>query len=161
MENPEKVAIGNRLKEFCDKKFDGVKEFSEAIGMKTRNQIYDYFNGKYLLGSEYLAKIVELGCDINWLLTGRQFEDLYISKPTTISIKKPNLRLAGNKRIGEPILKTNYEQAWIKRSNQSHEELLEDHRKMTKLLLIFADDNEELQKENLKLKEKIKKLRGE
>ena len=72
MENTDKVEIGRRLKEFCDNNFKNTRLFSAAIDMKTRNQIYDYFNGKFLLGAKYLSKLAELGCDINWLLLGEK-----------------------------------------------------------------------------------------
>ncbi len=62
------MAIGRKIKEFGKKKFPSMREFAEALGIK-REQLYPYFNGKVLPGSEFLLKLKNLGCDINWLLS--------------------------------------------------------------------------------------------
>ena len=62
------MSLGSKIKEFGEKKFSSMKEFAEALGIK-REQLYPYFNGKVLPGSEFLLKLKNLGCDINWLLS--------------------------------------------------------------------------------------------
>ncbi len=66
----KKAAISKRLKEFIDSNFSSVAEFSRQMGFKNRQDAYPYLDGKSLLGAEKLTRLNELGCDINWLLTG-------------------------------------------------------------------------------------------
>jgi len=93
------MSIGSKIKEFGKKKFPSMREFAEALGIK-REQLYPYFNGKVLPGSEFLLKLKNLGCDINWLLS----EDDAPPPETDALIKK---RLADleeeNKRLRSGI----------------------------------------------------------
>ncbi len=60
--------ISDRLKEFA-KYIGSARRLSELIGLKpTAFQIYT--NGRSLPGALILTKLSELGCNINWLLTG-------------------------------------------------------------------------------------------
>lgn len=68
------VEIGRRLKEFAENNFSSIAEFSRQLGMNQRQDIYIYFSGKSLLGAERIAKLAELGCDINWLLNGTELK---------------------------------------------------------------------------------------
>jgi transcriptional regulator with XRE-family HTH domain len=68
------MSIGERLKEFGIKKFGNVKNFAEALGIKPPS-LYNYFNNKSKPGSEFLEQLMQMGCDINWLLTGVTSED--------------------------------------------------------------------------------------
>lgn len=61
------MSIGDKLKEFGIKKFGNVKSFAEALGMKPPS-LYNYFNNESKPGAEFLAQLMDMGCDINWLL---------------------------------------------------------------------------------------------
>lgn len=66
----KKLEIASRLKDFAEKKFNGLAGLSRALGMKDRQGLNPYLAGKSFIGGEYLLKLSDLGCDINWLLTG-------------------------------------------------------------------------------------------
>lgn len=63
------MSIGERLKEFGLERFSTLKEFAEALDMSYPN-LYHYLSDKHEPGTPILLKLSELGCDINWLLTG-------------------------------------------------------------------------------------------
>ncbi|MFC2084941.1 XRE family transcriptional regulator [Bacteroidota bacterium] len=66
---PNKIEIGKRLREFIKKKYSTIAEFAEAMD-RDKTFFTPYFSGKSIPGGEILAKLRDLGCDINWLLTG-------------------------------------------------------------------------------------------
>lgn len=82
----EKLEIGTRLKEFCEKKFKNYAEASNKLGFKNPNQIYDYFNGRSILSGEKLSILSAEGCDIDWLLTGRggMFNTAIVAEPVAV-----------------------------------------------------------------------------
>lgn len=59
--------VGKKLKEFGLKKFENIKLFAEALGVK-REQLYPYFNNSTMPGGSMLKKLKDMGCDLNWLL---------------------------------------------------------------------------------------------
>lgn len=65
------MSLGKRLKEFANRNFNSLSEFSIAIGI-SRENLYRYFNDTVSPGGEILQKLAALGCDINWLLLGTQ-----------------------------------------------------------------------------------------
>lgn len=66
--------IGERLRYFAENNFKLLNDFSKAMGVKTP-ALYNYFNNKNEPGSSFLFRLAELGCDINWLLTGHSFSE--------------------------------------------------------------------------------------
>ena len=64
------MTVGQKLKEFGETRFNSVSEFADALEIK-REQLYPYFNNTTMPGGEFLRKLSEMGCDINWLLTGK------------------------------------------------------------------------------------------
>jgi transcriptional regulator with XRE-family HTH domain len=66
----DKQAVGIRLREFGESRFPKIKDFAEALGMPPSSLQSSYFNGRSLPGAELLLKLMNLGCDCNWLLTG-------------------------------------------------------------------------------------------
>lgn len=62
--------IGKRLEEFAYSRFSLLKQFSYEIGIASSNLKTHYFTGKSLPGTEMLAKLMSLGCDIHWLFYG-------------------------------------------------------------------------------------------
>lgn len=66
--------IGDRLKEFAEKNFGSVNGLERALGMN-RNSLSQYIYNRNIPGSNLLIKLREIGCDINWLLTGQGSEE--------------------------------------------------------------------------------------
>lgn len=60
--------LGAKIKHYLLKKYDTVQHAADAIGIK-RQQLYPYFNNKVEPGAGFLQKLLEDGCDINWLLS--------------------------------------------------------------------------------------------
>ena len=67
------VEIGTRLKEFALNNFFSLTEFAKQMG-RGPTFFTRYYLGESLLGGELLIKLSELGCDIDWLLTGKKQE---------------------------------------------------------------------------------------
>lgn len=76
-----KREIGLRIKEFAEKNFPSIAEFSRQLGMKTRQELYTYIHGRSIPGGDLLSKMSELGCDINWLLTGKEPAASVVKEP--------------------------------------------------------------------------------
>lgn len=79
MDESEKQQIGKRLRHFAESNFESLAEFGRSFG-KDRTFFTPYFNGSSLLGGEMLKKLAELGCDIDWLLTGKRNTSLIKEK---------------------------------------------------------------------------------
>lgn len=65
----EKSLIASRLREFAYSKTDRLTEFAKSLDMLPQT-LNSYLSGKITPGSELLIKLSEMGCDIEWLLTG-------------------------------------------------------------------------------------------
>ncbi|MBK7265478.1 MAG: helix-turn-helix domain-containing protein [Ignavibacteriales bacterium] len=65
----EKIFIARRLREFAYSKTDRLKDFAGSLDMSPQT-LNSYLSGKISPGSELLIKLSDLGCDIDWLLTG-------------------------------------------------------------------------------------------
>ena len=64
--------IGLRLREFGESKFDKVKDFAEALEMAPSSLQASYLSGRNAPGAPMIAKLIKLGCDIEWLLLGEK-----------------------------------------------------------------------------------------
>lgn len=62
------MSLGQKIKEFILKNFSSIQEFADFIGIKSE-QLYPYFSDKVVPSATFLAKLKDLGCDINWLLS--------------------------------------------------------------------------------------------
>ncbi|HQT92977.1 MAG TPA: hypothetical protein PL001_13225, partial [Candidatus Kryptobacter bacterium] len=51
-------------------RFRTQSELARALGMKKHQQLYPYLKGRSLPGFEIIAKLRDLGCDPNWLISG-------------------------------------------------------------------------------------------
>lgn len=72
--------IGNRIRIFAKKKYSTLKKLAEAMEISPQ-QLQQYVSGKREPGSKILAKLMRLGCDINWILGGAEsFESYKIYK---------------------------------------------------------------------------------
>lgn len=73
--------IGLRLKNFVEKNFDSTSELTRKLGL-TRSYFIPYYSGKSILGGDTLSKLADLGCDINWLLTGKEQNNFQVREHT-------------------------------------------------------------------------------
>ncbi len=73
MKNKNDIAAN--LRKFAEENFDSLADFARNLGMNNPQQLNPYTSGKSILGGEKLAILRELGCDINWLLTGETSEE--------------------------------------------------------------------------------------
>jgi hypothetical protein len=67
-----KREVAQNLRLFGYKKFGTMKQFAEAMDMNPSTLYSGYLNGRSLPGPVLLVKLINLGCNINWLLTGRE-----------------------------------------------------------------------------------------
>ncbi|MGE5365641.1 MAG: helix-turn-helix domain-containing protein [Bacteroidota bacterium] len=86
--NIDKKSIGERLKKFGKEHYGSVSKFADALKMSQPSLSGNYLNGKSIPGGEMLAKLLALGCDIDWLLTGEK------------SHSQLSVSVAGNKAKG-------------------------------------------------------------
>jgi hypothetical protein len=68
--NKKEVSLNLRL--FGYKKFGSMKKFAEALDMNPSTLYSGYLNARSLPGPSLLVKLIDLGCNINWLLTSRE-----------------------------------------------------------------------------------------
>lgn len=68
------MSIGNRIREFGNSRFRTLKEFAEALDMKPPS-LQSYLSGKREPGARILAKLYVLGCDVNWVISGKTKEE--------------------------------------------------------------------------------------
>lgn len=74
-ENPDgrmidKAGIGRRLKQFGEKEFGSLSVLAAKLDM-TPQALHRYLIGASAPGSNILSKLISLGCDVEWLLTGK------------------------------------------------------------------------------------------
>jgi len=65
------IRIGERIRIFAKRKFGTLKGLADAMDISPQ-QLQQYISGKREPGSKALIKLLRLGCDINWLLGGRE-----------------------------------------------------------------------------------------
>ncbi len=71
----DKIAFGQRLKEYAIEKHGNVAKFGREVwNMKSPSAVYQYVDGRSLPGAELIAKLLDDGCNFNWLCTGRTQE---------------------------------------------------------------------------------------
>lgn len=74
------VGIGERMRLFAKRKYGTLKKLAEAMKISPQ-QLQQYISGKREPGTRILVKLLRLGCDINWLLGGKEsFESYKIYK---------------------------------------------------------------------------------
>lgn len=67
----DKTKIAERLREFGVKKFGTIKDFAFNLDMKPSSLQSAYLSGRSIPGPELLMKLYMMGCDIIWLLRGK------------------------------------------------------------------------------------------
>lgn len=89
------MTSGQRMRLFGESVYSSIKEFAQAVKMAPPN-LQKYMNDEREPGSGILRRLYDIGCNINWLLTGNgnMFADNEIGRSL-----RP--RVQGN-TIGEP-----------------------------------------------------------
>ena len=64
----------DRIRKFGLRKFGSIKEFAKAMGMSPSN-LQAYLQNRRKPGTPILKRLIQLGCDIDWLLTGEENND--------------------------------------------------------------------------------------
>jgi transcriptional regulator with XRE-family HTH domain len=80
-----KVEISLRLRQFIDRHFGGnASALAKKMGIS--NQVLEkYTSGKKGIGLKQLLRLASLSCDLNWLLTGKSFNnDAIVENQETI-----------------------------------------------------------------------------
>ncbi|MFA5833708.1 MAG: helix-turn-helix transcriptional regulator [Bacteroidota bacterium] len=67
-----KKEVAQNLRLFGYKRYGTMKKFAEALEMNPSTLYSGYLNGRSLPGPVLLVKLIDLGCNINWLLTSRE-----------------------------------------------------------------------------------------
>ncbi len=62
--------IGDRIRAFANYKYGKINDFADAMGMGAPN-VQAYMRGARKPGTSVMQKIQKLGCNIDWLLTGK------------------------------------------------------------------------------------------
>jgi transcriptional regulator with XRE-family HTH domain len=71
-EKPPFIEIGNRIREFAEEKHGGLANLAKKMNMSLQT-LSQYVSGRNAPGKKQLLRLIELGCDANWLLTGKRF----------------------------------------------------------------------------------------
>lgn len=77
----DKIAVANRLKEFALEKHGSLKGLADNFKMSYSSFHSAYFNGRSFPGPKILSKLIEMGCNIEWLLHGES-RGLIVSEKT-------------------------------------------------------------------------------
>lgn len=67
-------ATARRMKEWSSKHFGTVRGTAKAMKM-TESNLQQYLTGVRKPGFTILLRLCQLGCDINWLMSGKELAD--------------------------------------------------------------------------------------
>lgn len=81
------TGLGERVRFFALKKYGTLKRLAEAMEI-TPQQLQQYISGKREPGSRILVKMLRLGCDLNWLLGGKESLESYKIYKLETELKK-------------------------------------------------------------------------
>lgn len=70
------LGIGERIRIFAKRRYGTLKKLADAMDISPQ-QLQQYISGKREPGSKILAKLLRLGCDVNWLLGGSESVESY------------------------------------------------------------------------------------
>ncbi len=68
--------LGERIKIFAKQRYNTLKELASALDISPQ-QLNQYTTGKREPGCKILNKLLDIGCDINWLLSGSKISESY------------------------------------------------------------------------------------
>ncbi|MGE5410072.1 MAG: S24 family peptidase [Clostridiales bacterium] len=69
--------FSKRLKKFANSSYGGVGKLAERLGI-TQPQLSNYTSGNREPKASFLNSLAQIGCDVNWLLTGQVSGHKYI-----------------------------------------------------------------------------------
>lgn len=92
------ISIGERIKTFAKKKYGKMTRLANAMEI-TPQQLHQYTSGNREPGSKILIKLLNLGCDLNWLLGGVEKPESYKLAILENEIKQLKEKLAGIAKI--------------------------------------------------------------
>ncbi|MEX1277116.1 MAG: hypothetical protein WEB62_01700 [Bacteroidota bacterium] len=99
-------AIAKRLKEFGQIKFGAdhgwKKQFADALGVTTQH-LDRYLSAASQPGNKMYTRLIHLGCDIQWLLTGIPSKDL-----ESITMEEKEILIALKKSGVDSLAKVRY-----------------------------------------------------
>jgi len=75
-EDQLQLGIGERIRLFAKRKYGTLKKLAEAMKISPQ-QLQQYISGKREPGTRILVKLLRLGCDVNWLLGGKESIESY------------------------------------------------------------------------------------
>ncbi len=94
MAHPDKKEVAKKMRAFGAAHFGTMKDFAAALGMNPVTLHSGYLNSRSLPGPALLVKLMHLGCDIGWLLTGDERGALSASvADRTRRLEEENARL--------------------------------------------------------------------
>jgi len=70
------LGVGERMRLFAKRKYGTLKKLAEAMKISPQ-QLQQYISGKREPGTRILVKLLKLGCDVNWLLGGKESIESY------------------------------------------------------------------------------------
>jgi transcriptional regulator with XRE-family HTH domain len=70
------MGVGERMRFFAKKKYGTLKKLADAMQISPQ-QLQQYISAKREPGTRILSKLLRLGCDINWLLGGKESVESY------------------------------------------------------------------------------------
>lgn len=70
-----KLEVAKNLRKFSENNFNSFAELARRMNISPQT-IQAYIDGRVYPGGPFLAKLSDLGCDINWLLTGKVSTDM-------------------------------------------------------------------------------------
>jgi hypothetical protein len=62
--------IGARMRRFALSKYGSLRQFAADLEMSASSLNTSYLSGRSMPGGKVLRRLILMGCDINWLLSG-------------------------------------------------------------------------------------------
>lgn len=92
------ITIGERIRTFAKRKYNTLTRLANAMEI-TPQQLHQYTSGNREPGSKILIKLLNLGCDLNWLLGGIEKPESYKLAIMENEIKQLRERLSAIARL--------------------------------------------------------------
>ena len=70
----KKELISRNLRKFAEENYVTNSDFAEALQIKPQS-LHKYLKGERIPGTEMIIKLINLGCDPSWLLTGKSIKN--------------------------------------------------------------------------------------
>ncbi len=127
----ERIEIGARLKQYSEQNYKSHADFARIFGVSPQ-ALTNYYNGRNVPGGEFLSRLSKLGCDLNWLLTGKASTGNNISQFKTnnsvISDNSSNFTVNGPRNdyeVGQ-VRKLELEKAMLSKLIENQQKLIDN-----------------------------------